>query len=141
MQNDDASDFITHTIARVDGMLAGEREHTQAQFRAQLHQGRQVTYKTGVVAPDGYAEQVTDLLCWDCDEDAVQEGYCAEHYAEHLHEREQDELFSSDAYMQWASELDEEDARWWLEHCPEHGTPLVDGWCAICVQEEQRNDR
>ena len=78
MMNDD--DFITHTIARVDGMLAGEREDERAQ------------------------------------------------------------LYQSDEYQQWSDELDEEDARYWLEHCPEHACELVDGWCALCVQDERRND-
>jgi len=53
--------------------------------------GRGVTYKTGVVAPDGVEEVTSTMLCHRCDREAEYAGYCEEHYEQWMQEVADDE--------------------------------------------------
>ena len=56
-------------------------------------------------------------------------------------EHERQALQRDPAYLAWLDEMDEQDARYWSEHCAQHGTELMrDGYCPLCVQEELRED-
>ena len=68
--------------------------------------GRPVTYHTGVVAPDGYCEQVTTMLCWKCDQEAEYAGYCEPHYDQWLQEQAEGEMHEHDEWLDdlWSAE-------------------------------------